>query len=256
MAGKLGLNMSYIKTETMSIGRATSVSKVRSFLECQAESRIGKASRQHPESFEIKLKYTRCGEIVTSSNTPSWNFTMPASKSASFPHFCMHVWVLNTHWAWWGQTWCLRHALPVEDLTGCMVPAYYKQLHKIRTKQPQFRAGIGNATFSGLVIYKEWTWTVSPTSCTIRNHPTEKEDLADQRHHGERSSRNYRQQQNGPGVDCWRGRGCSKGADMWRHQAVSACSSAYTMLFSMNGLCVNYLTNSRFCVFIIVWFLR
>ena len=42
-----------------------------------------------------------------------------------------------------------------------------------RSKQPQLTIIIRKCHHLCLAIFREWTWTVSPRSCTSGNHPTE-----------------------------------------------------------------------------------
>ena len=186
IARKLGLKMSYKKTQITSNGVPTP-----SFhLETKISSRLwttssalkvsavpmGPMSKSWTAELRKHEQLSESGKIKTSIWTPKWHFTM----SVSFPHFYMHVCA--------GQS--LREMKPDLMPLPCAASAgsymlcghsILQQLHKSRTRQLQLTVVITkHTTYNVLVIYREWTWTVSLRNCTSGSQPMENK-LADQK---------------------------------------------------------------------------
>ena len=168
ITGKLGLKMSYKKTEIMSIGKASGSNPI------------------FPVGNEGLIKvvdhFKYLGAFCSAGGTNVKELNSRIGKTSAAFRELDKVWRdrninLDTNVKFYNA--CVLSIL----LYACECWTLTER------DEARLDAFDINATYNGLVIYNEWTWTVSQTNCTSRNQPMANEYPADRRLLGERSSR-------------------------------------------------------------------
>ena len=176
IAGKLGLKMSYIKTWIMSIGRTSRSPTQSSYLETNVS---------------LKVAWTTSSTLVLSAvpmgpTSQSWTAELGKHQQLSENmRVGQGVARLKHQFGHQNEICSLRKISPDLMLYAASARSYWlygpsilktAQLRKIQDKAvPALQQSSGNATYNGLVIYKEMTLDYILKNCTSGTQPTENE---------------------------------------------------------------------------------